>query len=262
MYFILFYTLTPTGIILFYRLLDGLPFWATATLSPLLSALIVSILLCLSVILMGPIMKRLPIDSKFKKWYCVQVLKFGSNVIGLDVSIVGKENIPDKAPYVTYGNHKSYTDVMLTYVIFPHPMSFVGKKEAWKIPIIKNYLSALGAVPIDRKNDRTTAIAMVQAIKLAKSGLVMGIFPEGGIKDRNDPKMVGVKAGAYKLAQKAEVPILPFSINGSTNVRKRAPWFKTKLVFTIHKPILYEAYKDMNTMEIGKKVFDIVNSVL
>jgi 1-acyl-sn-glycerol-3-phosphate acyltransferase len=70
---------------------------------------------------------------------------------------------------------------------------------------------------------------MVDAIKVVKSGMAMAIFPEGGIKDRDDEKMVAMRAGAYSVAMKAEADLLPVSISGTSLVKYRAPFRSTKI---------------------------------
>jgi 1-acyl-sn-glycerol-3-phosphate acyltransferase len=130
------------------------------------------------------------------------------------------------------------------------------------LPLIGLWLKYLGAFPIDRSSDRNTARAMVDAIKVVKSGMAMSIFPEGGIKDRDDVKMVAMRAGAYRVAMKAGADLLPVSIQGTTEIKRRAPWRTTKIDVIIHPVVTYQSVKDKTTNEVADLMFKIINGPL
>jgi 1-acyl-sn-glycerol-3-phosphate acyltransferase len=146
--------------------------------------------------------------------------------------------------------------------IIDRPTSYTPKMSVYKLPIMHMLLKSVGAFPIDRSSDRNTARAMVDAIKVVKQGVAMVIFPEGGIKDRNDIKMVAMRAGAYRVGMKAEADLLPVSIDGSTDIKHNLPFKRTKIIVTIHEVIKYEDVKDLKTADLADKVFHIINSSL
>lgn len=177
----------------------------------------------------------------------------------IKIDVVGKENIPD-APFVVYGNHKSMMDPVMVYYVYHKIISAVGKKTLEKVGFLRRLMKYMGAVAIDRENDREAMKAMIDGIKRMKE-TKMGyiIFPEGGIKTRETEEMIEIKPGAYKLAMKGEANISPVSIIGSSKMatRKKFRTFRVKII--IHKPITPNEYKNMNTQELGEKVFEIVN---
>ena len=146
--------------------------------------------------------------------------------------------------------------------VISRPTSYTPKMSVYKLPIMHKLLTSVGAFPIDRSSDRNTARAMVDAIKVVKQGVAMVIFPEGGIKDRNDIKMVAMRAGAYRLGMKAEANLLPISIEGSTKIKHNIPFKITKIKVTIHELIMYEDVKDLKTADLADKVFHIINQTL
>ena len=179
-------------------------------------------------------------------------------VFHIKLDIVGKENIPN-GTFVIYGNHKSNMDPLIIYYAMHVKCTAIGKKSLFVHPIMKLITKTFGAIPIDRENDREAAKSIVQGIKLVKGGLPIIIFPEGGIKSRDTDEMVNLRAGAYKLATKAEAPILPCSIIGSSKISETKSRKKKIIKIIFHKPISKEEYKGKNTTEIGLEVEGIIN---
>jgi len=180
----------------------------------------------------------------------------------LKIEIKGKEHIPNEGPLCVYANHKSYADPFIVFEFMRRPTTFTPKMSVYKAPLIGLWLKYLGAFPIDRSSDRNTARAMVDAIKVIKDGMAMAIFPEGGIKDRNDEKMVAMRAGAYRVAMKAGADLLPVSIQGTTLIKHRAPWRRTKIQVLIHPVVKYETIKEKTTSEVADFMFHIINDKL
>ena len=88
------------------------------------------------------------------------------------------------------------------------------------------------------------------------------IFPEGGIKDRNNEEMVNLRAGAYRLVTKSEALLLPVSIIGSSKIRTKKFLKRTLVKVIIHKPFTKEEYENLNTTEIGNMVQNLLNEDL
>lgn len=180
-------------------------------------------------------------------------------VLRLKLQIEGREHIPASGKLTTYSNHKSYADPVIIEHVIKRPTTYTPKTGVYKLPVINTWLKSIGAFPIDRGNTRNTARAMVDAIKIVKSGMNMAIFPEGGIKDRMDNKMVEMRAGAYKLAMKAEADLLPITLMNTPEIKNRAPWRRTVIRVIVHPVVPFEKIKHMSTNEIGEYMFRIIN---
>lgn len=210
-----------------------------------------------------PIMKWTKVTNKYKTYASRCIATWMNHfVLRLKITVEGQENIPKEGPLTIYANHKSYTDPFILMEILNRPATFTPKMAVYKIPLIGKWLKYLGAFPIDRSSDRNTARAMVDAIKVVKSGMGMIIFPEGGIKDRFDEKMVAARAGAYRVTMKAGADMLPISLQGTTSVKHRAPFRSTKIKVVVHPVIRYQDVKHMPTSEIADMMFKIINNHL
>lgn len=217
----------------------------------------------LLLVIMIPIGKMMKVDNKFKHYFIRSIARFISIfVLRLNIKIIGKNKLPKKGGYVIYANHKSYADPFILYQIVNRPTGMAAKKGIYKLPIVRSWMPLFGCIQIDRENNREAAKAILKGIEQIKQGMIMGIFPEGGIKDRDDEKMVSIKAGAYKLATKAEAPIVPVTMIGATEVKHRAPFRSTKIKVIIHDPITKEDYEGLSTVEVGEKVAELINQTL
>lgn len=207
-----------------------------------------------------PFMKRIAPDNRYK-YYVTRSVGLFVNVfvLRLKIQIEGIKHIPETGMLTLYANHKSYADPFIIMRFMKRPITFTPKMSVYKAFFIGKWLSTMGAFPIDRSSDRNTARAMVDAIKIVKQGMAMAIFPEGGIKDRDDEQMVAMRAGAYKLAMKAGADLLPVRIIGSTEIKRRAPFRRTKIRVVIMPLIRYEKIKHMTTNEVADLLFTMIN---
>ncbi|HBG33669.1 MAG TPA: hypothetical protein DDW82_08240 [Acholeplasmataceae bacterium] len=210
-----------------------------------------------------PILKYTKFTNSYKRYLTSSTAAFANHIaLRLKIDVEGYENVPKDGILTLFANHKSYADPFIMMEVIKRPLTFTPKMGVYKLPLIGLWLKYLGAFPIDRTSDRNTAKAMVEAIKVVKEGMAMLIFPEGGIKDRNDIKMVAMRAGAYRVAMKAGADVLPISIQGTTDVKHRAPWRVTNIKVIIHPLKKYEDIKHLSTAELADEMFTIINNHL
>ena len=110
-------------------------------------------------------------------------------------------------------NHQSLFDFPAQLVRTKTPCGFVAKKETLKLPLIRTWMSLNDCVFIDRLNPREAMKALNQTVDKLNEGKSMTIFPEG--TRSKDGKLGEFKSGAFKIAQKTGVPIIPVYIKGS-----------------------------------------------
>lgn len=142
------------------------------------------------------------------EWAMKHVKRSGANVI-----VHGLENIPEDRAVLFVSNHQSNFDIALFMSYINKPKGYIAKAEMGKAPLISTWMKSIHCVFMDRKNMKQSARAIIEGIQTLKSGHSMVIFPEG-TRSKGD-KMAEFKAGSFKLATKAKVPIVPVTINGS-----------------------------------------------
>ena len=134
--------------------------------------------------------------------------------------IRGRGNIPPGAAMVC-ANHSSLLDpihVSLAFSIddFIH---YIAKVELYRIPVLSAVIQMLGAISVDREMLDVTTIK--NTLTYFKKGEKVAIFPEGTRVSENES--VAAKNGAIKLAEKAEVPIVPVYIPRKKYIFRKLP---------------------------------------
>jgi len=96
--------------------------------------------------------------------------------------------------------------------------------EFFPLPIPGLFLRAVDAFPAAR--DRADRKTIRTAIERLKNGRIVGVFPEGGIRDGVGSLLQGapLRAGASTLAHLAGVPIVPCVILGSDRLYAKRSW--------------------------------------
>jgi len=130
---------------------------------------------------------------------------------GVKYEIIGRENIDPNNRGIILGNHQSTWETMTIPMIFP-PLSWILKKELFKVPLFGWALSQIKPIAIDRKagNSAVEQIKIKGKERLDEGNWVC-IFPEGtrvkpGVKVR-------YKMGGALLAHYAGYPIYPVAHN-------------------------------------------------
>lgn len=212
------------------------------------------------IVLHIPFMLMLKVNNPYKG-YITRSIAFFLNkfLFNIHIKTIGKKNIPKKGPLVVYANHKSFVDPFVVMETVGRPAGYTPKDKLYRLPVINKWFDIMHCMKVTRDDNRKTAEALVTAIKNVKSGYTMVVYPEGGIKDRSTEDMVQTRAGAFKLAVKAEATIIPVTIIGTLGTDKRMPFKVSKVTMIYHAPILYADYKDLTTAQIGDNVMNIVN---
>lgn len=181
---------------------------------------------------------------------------------GAKVSIIGQENIPQNSEVVFIGNHQGNFDIPLFLGYVNKPMGFIAKIEMTKMPIISSWMKYLYCVFMDRNDIRQSVSAINEGISNLKKGHSIVIFPEG-TRGRGNPTGE-FKQGSFKLATKAEVPIVPVTMKGSyklfeANNGKIRP---AKVEIIISPPIETKDLTPQEIKELPNKVRNIIISKL
>ncbi|MBM4347881.1 MAG: 1-acyl-sn-glycerol-3-phosphate acyltransferase, partial [Deltaproteobacteria bacterium] len=72
-----------------------------------------------------------------------------------------------------------WTDIPLVGLAFHSPLYFVAKKELFRYPLVKHYISLGGGIPVDREKSIRTLDSFKMLIALLKANEKIVIFPEG-----------------------------------------------------------------------------------
>lgn len=135
---------------------------------------------------------------------------------GIELRAENLELIDPKQRYILVANHYSYFDIPCIFAAIPQPIRFMAKVSLFKIPIFGWALSRAGFIPIDRKNRSTAVKSFDLAGERIRRGNTIVVFPEEGRS--RERKMRPFQRGAFLLAMKSELPIVPMAIKGTFDV--------------------------------------------
>lgn len=181
---------------------------------------------------------------------------------GLTVTVEGRENIPG-TPCVFVSNHQGYFDIPLLLCYLDRPYGMVAKDTIEKLPLIRDWMRLMGCVFIDRSNARQSVAALGVAAKgLTEHGRSFIIFPEG-TRDRGG-ELLEFKNGAFRVALKSGVPIVPICIDGSWRAMEaQGGWIKPAAVrVTILPPVATDGISREQSKLIGAEVQELIGSEL
>ena len=131
------------------------------------------------------------------------------------VHVLRRENANRPGGFLLAANHISHFDPFIISSVVGRKIDWMTMAEFFRSPVVRFFLRAVDAFPADR--DRADRKTIRTAIERLKASRVVGIFPEGGIRDGAHSLLEGapLRPGAATLAHIARVPILPCVILGS-----------------------------------------------
>lgn len=145
--------------------------------------------------------------------------RIGCLLAGIRIEVAGAENVPRDSPVVFMSNHQGYFDILALFLAIPQRFSYIAKEELFKIPVFGHSMARAGYIPLDRGDGRRALKNMDSAAAIVRGGRSVVIFPEG--TRGFDLGLLPFKKGGFLLAQKAGVPIVPVTINGSKQVHPK-----------------------------------------
>lgn len=143
-----------------------------------------------------------------------------SALIGLKVHVSGQEHLDSPRPAVFVLNHQSNADGFLVAKLIRRDIAFLGKAELSRQPVRSRLMRLGGLVMVDRQDSARAGNAMQAMVgAIRKDGLSAAIFPEG--RRSHSTTLRPFKKGAFLIALRARVPIVPIVIHNSIDAQPR-----------------------------------------
>ncbi|MFO8098761.1 MAG: lysophospholipid acyltransferase family protein [Salinibacter sp.] len=126
-------------------------------------------------------------------------------------------------PYVVVGNHFSQADPPIISHV-PWEMKWVAKKALFDLPVSGWLLRLSGDICVDRRDKKSRAAVLSTSHEYLEKRCSVMLFPEG--TRSRDGRVHRFSDGAFRLAIKADVPVLPIAIDGTHEaLPKHSIWF-------------------------------------
>ena len=236
------------------------------TLLWLFAALLGLLLACIALFAISALLvdKRREYDknSPFYRFLLNTATGFCVKLLGIHIKVTGLETLPGEGRFLLVSNHRSNFDPILTWhVLKDADLAFISKGENFHIPIFGRIIRRCCFLEIDRENPRSALTTINKAAKLLEDGQVsIGVYPEG--TRSKDCILLPFHNGVFKIAQKAEVPVVVACIQGTENIHKN--WFRrpSQVQLDILDVLPASFVKENRTCVIGQRVSDTLRGAL
>jgi len=195
-------------------------------------------------------MRRNPVIYSVTRWIAYVVFS-----IFYRIETEKEEVLPDQGPVIILPKHQYWTDIPMISLVIRPLLHFVAKRELFKYPLIRDYLSLLGGIPVDRQQTIRTLNSFRSLLSLLRAGEKIVIFPEGTyVRD-------GVGSGKNRLLQmilsfqaelKYKIPFVPVGIRYG----ERVGW-RRRVEIRMGHPLFAE--KESDAISLAHRVMEEIS---
>lgn len=175
------------------------------------------------------------------------------------ITTKGMEKVPERGRFLLVCNHVSLADpVVLLRVFTGKQLAFISKRENQTMFIVGKVMHKMLCQPINRENDKEALKTIIKCIQILREDKAsVAVFPEGYIHE--DKKLHHFRSGVFKIAKKTEVPVVVCTMKGTkdaiSNLLKHRHTYIEASVLQVINP---EEYKDITTVELGERIYQIM----
>jgi len=159
--------------------------------------------------------------------------------VGAGVTRVDFAPLPEDA-FVLASNHISHFDPPFLSGWITRKIDWIAMAELFGTSWSRAAFGWLDVIPVDRSGGDRQSLRTALA-RLAH-GRIVGVFPEGGIRDGSRSMLMGgpFREGAVLLSARSGRPLVPVAILGSErlyNKRNWLPWRRARVYIAVGAPI-------------------------
>ena len=178
---------------------------------------------------------------------------------GLKIKIDGRDKIRKDVTYMVISNHQSHIDILAYFSVFFH-FKWVSKASVFGLPFIGWNMVLNRYIKLKRGDAESIKKMLIECEKTIDRGSSVFMFPEG--TRSYDGMTKPFKHGAFTLAQKKKIPILPLAISGTIDMMPKnslAYSGNHRVFIKVLDEIPYESFKDMNPEELANMARDQIS---
>lgn len=201
-------------------------------------------------------------SSPYYRFLLNSATAFAIRLFGIRLQTRGLDKLPAEGRFLLVGNHRSNFDPILTWhALKGRELAFISKPENFRIPFFGRIIQKCCFLPIDREDPRNAIRTINRAAKLLKKDRVcIGVYPEG--TRSKDCLLLPFHNGVFKIAQKAQVPVVVAAISGTENIHKNCFRRRTTVTLSI-VDVMDGAYVQENrTAVIGERAREALSTAL
>ena len=145
-------------------------------------------------------------------------------------TVLHRERLRRAGAYILAPSHLSPYDVPCLMALSPRNLDWVSIVEAFRNPLVAWFYRSVNTFALDRARPDSPTVRTI--FDRLKRGRVVAMFPEGKIKTLETCVLTGApfKPGIGRIAQLADVPVIPCAIVGTDAYSRFASWLPLRRV--------------------------------
>ena len=194
-------------------------------------------------------------DSRFFRWLTCELIGLLIPFLNVRIHIQGMEKVPLDRRFLLVCNHLHNFDPPLLLHFFEiYQLAFISKRENSSMFLVGKLMHKLLAQLINRENDREALKTIIKCIQILKDDKAsIAVFPEGYTS--RDHKFHGFRPGVFKIAMKAQVPIVVCTITNTHKVLSNLKKLKrTDIALHVVDVIQPESFAGETTVTLGNRI--------
>ena len=201
-------------------------------------------------------------QEEYSNFYCKVLTCYIRSVlpvVGVHVHPQGLEKIPTDGRFMLVCNHCSNIDPVILLGYFPDSqLAFISKRENKDMFLVGKLMHKLLCQLINLENDREALKTIINCINILKKDKAsIAVFPEGYIHD--DRKFHHFRNGVFKIAQKANVPIVVCTMTNTADSISNLLHLKPSHIdLHLLEVIPAQELQGVNTAQIGQRIYDLM----
>lgn len=201
-------------------------------------------------------------QEEYSNFYCKVLTCYIRSVlpvVGVHVHPQGLEKIPTDGRFMLVCNHCSNIDPVILLGYFPDSqLAFISKRENKDMFLVGKLMHKLLCQLINRENDREALKTIINCINILKEDKAsIAVFPEGYIHD--DRKFHHFRNGVFKIAQKANVPIVVCTMTNTADSISNLLHLKPSHIdLHLLEVIPAQELQGVSTAQIGQRIYDLM----
>jgi len=240
----------------FFHILHSLIFWSAL----IFVSLLLYVLSSLSILL------RIKLDYQAGARFCAKVLLL---LAGVRLKVTGRENVPRGRGVMIAINHPGFIDFLAHYAAFGFPFRLVVAYTFFKVPFFREMVTRMRFIPLGEEEGKYRRVGMdlsgLEMLNALRNGETLLVFPEGQRKKEPGEVMARFRSWTARVAQKADVQIVPAALRGSETILPKLRFILRPGVIKIKvgQPLTFakDLSPEMATGQLQTAIFNLYQTI-
>jgi len=206
--------------------------------------------------------EKYPLEKRYK--IARKEISFVIGLFRLDYHLEGMDEfVKSKEKSLLISNHLSFFDPLMIIIKSEKPVTFIAKKEVFKMPFVRQVAKAIEVFPLDRENLMSQLSEIKKVVTYLKDPNKPSVivYIEGTRNRFPENPCLDFHAGTLKIAQMAGCPINVAATFGSFRALSMKSYLRRYPVsFAIIKTLHPDEYKQINTNDLAGSLRKLVNA--